>query len=188
MLGYDLRFFVPISVLLIFLGICVAKKEKVSNWYWLTFMFGLTYINCAIDKLFFPIFYDNPKDEYMLENYLKISLEFTKLERVQSIYNILVTMPLAFVLYLICKRGIKTTALLTFAITVSIEFVQLIVILSLKPGNIWFDTRDIVLNVIGGVLGIVILLILRMACVKMKGKGTAFVKYMIDTLGEEECL
>ena len=65
MIGYDLPFILGISVMLLVPGVLIFIKEKPSKWYWLTFVIGLIYINCMVDKLFFPIFVDNEKADFI---------------------------------------------------------------------------------------------------------------------------
>lgn len=182
MIGYDLRFFIPISLILIFLGVLVFKRQKPGGWFWFTLILGLTYINCMIDKLFFPIFIDNPKDEYMLSEHINTVISFLNMGKTQIVYNIVVTIPLALALKFMYRRKFITTSIITLVCSVIIEVIQLLIIVTAKPGNIWFDLTDVILNTIGGVIGIILLFILKKICEKNKGKGVAFIKYVIDTM------
>lgn len=182
MFGYDLRFFMPVSVLLSVPAVMIYLKHKPSKWYWLTFVFGLTYINCAIDKLFFPIFVDNIKEEFNINYYIRIFDSFMEMDIMQLILNIIVTMPLALVLKFLYRCKLVITSIMTIIFSVAIESVQLLLIIVLKPGNIWFDLSDVVLNLVGGLIGVGLLLLVQKICNKNKGRGTAFIKYVIDTI------
>lgn len=183
MFGYDLRFFLPVSILLSIPAVLIFIKYRPSKWYWLTFMFGLTYINCAIDKLFFPIFVDNVKEEFNIEYYIRLLDSFMEMDIMQLILNIVVTMPLALVIAFMYRCKFVITSMITVFISIAVESVQLLLIVILKPGNIWFDLSDVALNLIGGLLGIGILFLVKKICNKNKGRGIAFIKYVIDTMG-----
>lgn len=182
MIGYDLPFILGISVLLLVPGILIFIKEKPSKWYWLFLAIGLIYINCMVDKLFFPIFVDNNEAEFAISNYMNVEVSFGNMDTMQLILNILVTVPLGLALTFMYRRKFVVTAIMTVLLSVAIEGIQLLIICIAKPANIWFDLTDVILNTCGGIIGVVILFILQKICIKNKGRGIGVIKYVIDTM------
>ena len=179
MISYDFIFYIPITLVFLYLGYRKAGKDVSLYYYLLTFFLAITYINCAIDKLFFPIFYDVPE---AVDVKTRINLEFdlSKMEGNQIFYNVLVTVPLAICLLFIFRSRIKNIVLSTVVSTILIEIIQLIILITVKPGNVYFDILDIFLNVIGGLIGCVLLLVVRKIATYIKING--FLGYVADTL------
>ena len=179
MISYDFVFYIPITLLFFCLGYRKAKKEVSLYYYLLTFFFAITYINCAIDKLIFPIFYDVPE---AVDIKTRINLEFdlSKMVGKQVFYNVLVTIPLAMCLLFIFRSRIKNIVFFTVVSSISIEIIQLIILITVKPGNVYFDIIDIFLNVIGGIIGCVLLYVVRKIAKYIKLNG--FLGYAVNTL------
>ena len=182
MIGYDLPFILGISVMLLVPGVLIFIKDKPSKWYWLTFVIGLIYINCMVDKLFFPIFVDNEKADFIFSNYINAAISFGNMDTMQLILNVVVTVPLGLALAFMYRRKFVITAVMTVLLSMAIEGIQLLIICTVKPANIWFDTTDIILNACGGIIGVVILFVLQKICIKNKGRGIGVIKYVIDTM------
>ena len=182
MIGYDIRFILAVSVLILVPGILIFIKEKPSKWYWLIFAIGLIYINCMVDKLFFPIFVDNDKADFAISNYMNVVISFGNMDTMQLILNVVVTIPLGLTLAFMYRRKFVITAVMTVLLSMAIEGIQLLIICTVKPANIWFDTTDIILNTCGGIIGVVILFVLQKLCIKNKGRGIGVIKYIIDTM------
>ncbi|MBR6698355.1 MAG: VanZ family protein [Lachnospiraceae bacterium] len=183
MIGYDLRFFVPFSLIIFLIGWKEYKKNNKSKWYWLTFFFSITYMNCAIDKLFFPIFYDNPKKDYLLSNYVNCDFLFGNLEMMHIIYNIVVTVPLAFAIcFIIGKNRLKIISSIIIVSCPCIELIQLLIIATFKTGNIWFDIKDMILNVLGGIIGVFLLYIIKKNLPRFTDRS--FIGYIINVFKE----
>lgn len=179
MIGYDLIFYVPISFIFFYFGYRNAKKDNLSKWYMLTFICAITYINCAIDKLFFPIFYDVP-EAVDIKSRMNFEIDFSNMMGIQIFYNTLVTVPLAISLLFIFRTQIKKVVVFSVLSSGMIEIVQLIILVTIKPGNVYFDVLDMILNLSGGILGCVLLLIARKIAQYIKIKG--FVGYIAETL------
>ena len=182
MIGYDFIFYVPISLVFVWLGYKKVKKEDLPKWYWLTFLCGLTYINCAIDKLFFPIFYD-VQDVIDIKNYINLDMDFSKMMVSQIFYNVLVTVPLAICLLFVFRSKVKNVIISTILCSVSIEIVQLIIILIIKPANVYFDIMDIFLNLLGGIIGCILLIVAKKIASFINMNG--FMGYVADAFRKE---
>ena len=112
----------------------------------------------------------------------RINLEFdlSKMEGKQIFYNVLVTVPLAMCLLFIFRSRIKKIVFFTLVSAILIEIIQLIILVTVKPGNVYFDIIDVFLNVIGGIIGCVLLLVSRKVVKNIKING--FLGYVADTL------
>lgn len=179
MIGYDFVFYVPITLLFFCFGYRKAKKDISLKCYLVTFFCAMTYINCAIDKLFFPIFYDVP-EVVDIKTRINLEFHFSKMMEKQIFYNILVTVPLAISLLFIFRSRIRNIIMVTIVSSILIEIMQLIILITIKPGNVYFDILDVFLNFLGGIFGCILLFVARKIASYVKING--FVGYVANTL------
>ena len=116
-------------------------------------IFGI-YFNFFIEKAFFPIFTDGASDYVTLSNY--INLDITNLFQYtpyQIIGNLLLTFPLGILMAFIIDSNNSVRIGISVLFSTLIEFIQLSMIFSLHLIDVFFDINDIILNVVGCLLG-----------------------------------
>jgi glycopeptide antibiotics resistance protein len=153
MYTYGYLFYIPISVLysIIILLVGLIKKRPFA-YYLIAIIFGV-YINLAIEKVFFPLFLDGSEFFTSIKDFIDLDFDINKLDNSQIIGNIIVTFPIGILIPFILNIKNKIKVIIVLIISISLEFFQLLIISSLHPINIFFDIKDIILNVTGGMLG-----------------------------------
>jgi len=79
----------------------------------------------------------------------------------EAILNIIMLIPLGFLLPIVRKRNVITITLFSLLFSLSIELIQLLYIWSAGPTSRIFDVTDLINNTIGGIIGYLIYLIFR---------------------------
>lgn len=123
-----------------------------------------------VDILFFPIIYNNHNDEIFKLNYNLIpfrtiyelyihDIAFGK----QVIGNIVMFIPIGFTVPILFKyfNNIKRIAILSFVISLSIELTQGLINVLTKYSLRSTDIDDLILNIMGGILGFVLFTVLK---------------------------
>lgn len=154
MYTYGLLFFVPINVLYImFIVVNGVIKKRPSPYYIFAFVLGV-YANFLIKYAFFPIFIPGEEHYTALVNYINMDIALLfSYSAYQIIGNVLLTFPLGILLAFITNYNVKERIVYTILLSASLELIQLIIISSLHSINITFDINDIILNMMGGVVG-----------------------------------
>lgn len=160
--------------------ISLIKKNK-SLKYHIIFLAFYIYIIIVIDKVFLPI----PIDKISIEGLRLTSsnipiinivptksiidiIKFTGILSIQIVGNIVLFIPLGFLLPCICNRISSTIKVLKISsmISLSIELLQLLGSLIYKATYRFADIDDIILNTLGALIGFIILkLINRKLCI-----------------------
>ncbi|MDE7224423.1 MAG: VanZ family protein [Acetatifactor sp.] len=154
MYTYGMLFWVPVNIIYFaIISICGLVKKRRREYYFFAAVFCI-YMNFLIDKAFFPIFTDGAEFYVSLEKYvnLDISLLFSYTPY-QIIGNFLMMFPLGILLVFIINGKIQFQILLSVLISLMIEVVQLLMIMSLHLIDVTFDINDIILNVGGCLFG-----------------------------------
>lgn len=154
MYTYGYLFYLPVNVIYIFIfAIKGMMKNRKKEYYFFVLIFGI-YLNFFIEKAFFPIFTDGADYYVTLTNY--INLDITRLFQYtpyQIIGNLLLTFPVGILMAFVidCKNSVRIGISVLFSAL--IEFIQLIMIISLHLIDVFFDVNDIILNVLGCLFG-----------------------------------
>lgn len=154
MYTYGYLFYIPINIIYILIfGIKGIIKKRRKEYYFFVLIFGI-YLNFVIEKAFFPIFIDGARHYVTLTNYINLNptglFHYTPY---QIIGNLLLTFPVGILMAFVvdCKNGVRIACSVLFS--ASIEFIQLIMIISLHLIDICFDINDIILNIVGCLCG-----------------------------------
>ena len=154
MYTYGYMFYIPITTILVGVGVVNGLIKKRKMLYYFFMLIGIIYLNIMIDKVFFPIFTDGSVYYTGLAN--SINWDITRVKEYsiyQIAYNFLVTVPIGFILPFIINSDLKERMIITAIVSVMLEIVQLILIISLHLIDITFDIADIVINALGGLAG-----------------------------------
>lgn len=154
MYTYGILFWVPINILYfsVILIEGIVKKRRKEHY----FFAGIfcVYMNLLIEKAFFPIFTEGAQFYTALTQYinLDITLLFTYTPY-QIIGNFLLMFPMGILLIFIKNGKILFHIISSVLISISIEVIQLLMIVSLHLIDVTFDINDLVLNVAGCLCG-----------------------------------
>lgn len=138
-------------------------------------------MNFVIEKAFFPIFTDGAEYYVSIRNY--INLDLTSLFRYtpyQIIGNLLLTFPMGILMAFVINCNNSVRIGVSVLISALIEFIQLIMIFSLHLIDVFFDINDIVLNVMGCLLGNAIFYIFCKIYIRTQDNqsGNSIIKYI----------
>lgn len=154
MYTYGYLFYIPVNLIYAAIfGIKGLVKKRRKEYYFFVIIFGI-YLNLFIEKAFFPVFTDGADQYVSLMDH--INLDLTSLfcdTPYQIIGNLLLTFPVGILMAFVvdCSNSVRVGVSVLFSAL--IEFVQLIMIVSLHLIDVIFDVHDIVLNVAGCLLG-----------------------------------
>lgn len=181
MYTYGYLFYIPVNIIyaLIF-GIKGIIKNRKKEYYFFVIIFGI-YLNFVIEKAFFPIFTDGAEYYVSIKNY--INLDLTSLFRYtpyQIIGNLLLTFPMGILMAFVINCNNSVRIGVSVLISALIEFIQLIMIFSLHLIDVFFDINDIVLNVMGCLLGNAIFYIFCKIYIRTQDNqsGNSIIKYI----------
>ncbi len=154
MYTYGYLFYIPVNlVFILILGIKGILQKREKGYYFFVFILGI-YLNFLIDKAFFPIFTDGAV--YYTSFADHVNLDVTSLfgyTPYQIIGNLALTFPMGIFLAVVmdCRNSVRIGCSVLFSVL--IEFVQLLMIISLHLTDVCFDVNDILLNTAGCLCG-----------------------------------
>lgn len=154
MYTYGYLFYIPVNlVFILILGIKGILQKREKGYYFFVFILGI-YLNFLIDKAFFPIFTDGA--QYYTSFADHVNLDVTSLfgyTPYQIIGNLALTFPMGILLAFVmdCRNSVRIGCSVLFSVL--IEFVQLLMIISLHLTDVCFDVNDILLNTAGCLCG-----------------------------------
>ena len=156
MITYGLLFWGPFSFILWVYIIYFGKKHMLGYPYYLIAFVSSIYFNKLIDVAFFPIRIEGAIDieSVGLLSFVDLSFNFPILSFEQIYGNILMTLPLGVFLPFISNVDNLKRTILTIILAFSVEFIQLLMIISMHRVDTFFDVKDIILNVTGALLGL----------------------------------
>ncbi len=181
MYTYGYLFYIPINIIyVIIFGIKGIRENRKKEYYFFVIIFGI-YLNFLIEKAFFPIFTDGAEYYVSIKNY--INLDLTSLFRYtpyQIIGNLLLTFPMGILMAFVINCNNSVRIGISVLISALIEFIQLIMIFSLHLIDVFFDINDIVLNVMGCLLGNAIFYIFCKIYIRTQDNksGNSIIKYI----------
>lgn len=154
MYTYGLMFYVPINTiyfLILLISGIIRRKRK--EYYFFAFIFCI-YMNVLIEKAFFPIFTNGARFYVSLSKYINLDVStLFAYTPYQIVGNFLMTFPMGILLTFIINARARTRILCSVLFSILIEFIQLLMIVSLHLIDVTFDINDIFLNVAGCLCG-----------------------------------
>jgi len=154
MYTYGYLFYIPVNIIYVLIfGIKGIIKRRKKEYYFFALIFGI-YLNFFIEKAFFPVFIDGARYYTALTNYVNLDLtSIFHYTRYQIIGNLLLTFPAGILMAFVvdCRNGVRIGCSVLFS--ASVEFIQLIMIVSLHLIDICFDINDIIFNIVGCLCG-----------------------------------
>jgi len=181
MYTYGYLFYIPVNIIYVLIfGIKGIIKNRKKEYYFFVIIFGI-YLNFVIEKAFFPIFTDGAEYYVSIRNY--INLDLTSLFHYtpyQIIGNLLLTFPMGILMAFVINCNNSVRIGVSVLLSALIEFIQLIMIFSLHLIDVFFDINDIVLNVMGCLLGNVIFYIFCKIYIRTQDNqsGNSIIKYI----------
>ena len=172
MYTYGYLFYIPVNlVFILILGIKGILQKREKGYYFFVFILGI-YLNFLIDKAFFPIFTDGAV--YYTSFADHVNLDVTSLfgyTPYQIIGNLALTFPMGILLAVVmdCRNSVRIGCSVLFSVL--IEFVQLLMIISLHLTDVCFDVNDILLNTAGCLCGNAVFYIFCRMDACMQGHG-----------------
>lgn len=155
---YGYFFYVPINLIYASVVLWKGLKQKTSYPYYFFAIIMAIYFNSAIKLAYFPILIVNKMEWGSIDNYIDLTLNFAKMGGItQIVGNILLTLPIGILLPFISKNMIKKKRwIIVILISFSIEFIQFFIIYFMHAVTMSFDIKDVILNLAGGVIGIIL--------------------------------
>lgn len=167
---YGYLFYLPITLifgsLLIFYGI--KKKKELP--YYICAVGAVWYINLAVNLSMFPILIEDIPEFNILYN-INWNIKLTGAEWKHYILNILLTFPIGFGIQFILDIDLLKRILISVICGLSFEVFQLLLLFTVGPINIIFDVNDLICNVMGSLLGLLVVQIVNILARKIKITG-----------------
>lgn len=155
MYTYGYLLYLPITIifsLLFIINGCISKRPL---GYYVMALLAVIYINKAIELAFFP-FLIADISEFTIYNNINFKINLISLNKIQLIGNIALTIPIGIGIQYLVNSKFIGRLFLSIALALSFELIQLILLFTLKPIDIFFDVNDIICNVTGAILGLFI--------------------------------
>lgn len=154
---YGYIFYVPINIIYtILIFVYGLKNKKDFPYYIFAFIFSI-YINAAINLTFFPIITMSKNEWGSLGNYINLNFDFLTMGgKRQIVGNILLLIPLGLLLPFVCGLKKYKRWICIIVASIAMEFLQLVIIYFCHSVTVFFDIRDIALNLLGGFIGILL--------------------------------
>ncbi len=154
---YGYLFYLPINLIYAVVILFFGKKKKKDFPYYIFAVIFAVYQNAAIDLVYFPLLIVNVKEWGSISNFVDLSLNFMEMGGIyQVVGNILLTVPLGILLPFILDIKPWPRRILTLIVSAFIEIVQFFIIYFFHTVSLFFDVKDIILNICGGIIGIII--------------------------------
>ena len=161
MMGFDygIIFIVPITLIVAGCFCIIGKKHGCPKPFYMICAIAIIYINCAIAYAFFPItFMEIPG--FSIYNNINMKVGFYRANSVQLLLNILLTFPIGVGAQFVTNMRNRGRLLFVCIVSFLIEMIQLMILLVFKPVDMFFDVNDIICNVLGGLLGYIVMCVL----------------------------
>lgn len=153
MLTYGYLFYIPVTLAFLLPIIITGVLKKRPLGFYLISIIICTYLNLVLKYSIFPIWLDGSQLFSSIAKCINFRLRFNNLDTYQIIGNIILTFPIGFCIPFLANITKKKNYIFTLLLSISIEFIQLVLIITLHTVDICFDLQDIVLNMLGGFLG-----------------------------------
>ncbi|HAU85161.1 MAG TPA: hypothetical protein DCW90_06570 [Lachnospiraceae bacterium] len=156
MFTYGYLFYIPITVVFMLSTIILGVIRKRPFGFYLCGCIICVYLNLVIKEAIFPIYFDGRDLFITVRHYVSFDLSFLTLDKLQIVGNILLTLPIGFCIPFYINVDRRKNYIISGIISLSIEFVQLILIITVHTIDIKFDVKDLILNLSGALLGCLI--------------------------------
>lgn len=132
------------------------RKRKPYPYYLFAVIFGV-YMNKAIDLVYFPMIMVEKSEWGEIGNFMDTTLNFMEMGgSYQVLGNIALTVPLGILIPFITDLMPWARRILVLVISALLEVVQLLLIYFAHTVTKFFDIKDIILNVCGGLAGLIL--------------------------------
>lgn len=151
---YGYLFYLPFNLLYFCFVIYHGIKKKYSYCYYLFSIVMAIYLNNVIKLVYFPILIESVDVWGQLDYYMDFSLNFREMGGAKQVVgNLIVTVPFGILLpFLVYKmRNIHKMIIVVFSC--GLELLQIFIIAIFHSVTLYFDIKDLLLNVIGGLAG-----------------------------------
>ncbi len=169
-LEYGIIFWLPISLILLLVFGRYGKINKFPMPYYVCLFLGIVYINLAIAVAFFPMhFMDVP--EFRVENNIRWLIDFTRQDKRHFLLNIALTFPLGMGVQFVTNMKNIPRFILVIVLSASIEIIQIIILFTFEPIDVFFDMTDVFCNILGGIIGYGMIYIFNGVCKEPKKRN-----------------
>lgn len=169
---YGYLFYLPFNLLYFCFVIYHGIKRKYPYYYYLFSIVMAIYLNNVIKLVYFPILIESVDIWGKLDYYMDFSLNFREMGGARQILgNLFVTIPFGVLFpFLVYKmRNIHKMIIVIFSC--GLELFQLVIIAIFHSVTLYFDIKDLILNLIGGLVGYWLFCCLAMIVRKYPGLG-----------------
>lgn len=156
MFTYGYLFYIPVTVAFMLSTTILGVIRKRPFGFYLCGCIICVYLNLVIKEAIFPIYFDGRDLFITVRHYVSFDLSFLTLDKLQIVGNILLTLPIGFCIPFYINVDRRENYIISGIISLSIEFVQLILIITVHTIDIKFDVKDLILNLSGALLGCLI--------------------------------
>lgn len=159
--SYGYLFYIPINAIYIISILLYGIKKKRNFLYYISAIIMAVYLNGMIRLVYFPIIIETPEIWGSLQNFVDMSLDFSNMGGLyQIVGNILVTIPIGILLPLMIDFSRRGRWICIILLSCSLELLQLFIIYFAHSISLFFDIKDVFLNLFGGVIGCILFEIL----------------------------
>ena len=156
MFTYGYLFYIPVTVVFMLSTIIVGVIRKRPFGFYLCGCIICVYLNLVIKEAIFPIYIDGRDLFLTVRHYVSFDLSFLTLDKFQIVGNILLTLPIGLCMPFYVNVDRRKNYIKSGIISLSIECIQLMLIITLHTIDIKFDVKDLILNLSGALLGCLI--------------------------------
>lgn len=154
---YGYLFYIPVNIIYLTIILVYGMRKRKSYPYYVFSLVTSVYINNAVDLVYFPILCVEDERWGSIEHFMDFSLDFTHMGGLYQIGgNVLLTVPIGILLPFLFDFTKRTCWCCTIIISCMIELIQLWTIAVFHSVSKTFDVKDIILNLVGGILGLVL--------------------------------
>lgn len=166
---YGYLFYIPITLFFLMLFIFIGKKNKEKIFFYICAVIAVVYINFAIKLSMFPILIEDIPEFDISYNINWSSLNLISCWK-HNLLNMLLTFPIGFGMPFLLKKSFRKNIIVAVLCGMCFELCQLLILYVLKPINIFFDINDLISNVLGVLIGSLVIYIIKFA-IKNEGRS-----------------
>lgn len=152
---YGYLFYIPITILATLPFVINGVINKRPLPYYILVLLAIIYINKAIDIAFFPIVILDI-EEFNIYNNINLKINPLNLNYYHLLLNMLLTLPIGVGIQYILNTKFLTRLIISIILSASFELIQLLILFTLKPIDLFIDINDLICNISGALIGLVI--------------------------------
>lgn len=186
---YGYLFYIPVNIVYFTVILVYGMRKQKSYPYYVFSLITSIYINKAIELVYFPMLLlgeEEWRSIRSIRSFMDFSLDFAHMGGLRQIGgNILVTVPMGLLLPLLFDFSKRMFWGCIIFLSCMMELIQLGLIVVFHCVSKAFDVKDILLNLAGGLLGIVLFEALAAAVRKVihPEVKNSFLKYIYGQCG-----